>query len=78
MGGSKLLDRLDNLMLVCAVYNGQMESDSAVAKQARLWGHKLASWQPFETTVVDVADGVVYQLDEHGEKIATDVDLTPF
>jgi len=78
MGGSKMLDRLDNLMLVCAVYNGLMESDVEVAKQARHWGHKLASWQPFETTVVDVVDGVVYQLDEHGEKFATDVDLTPF
>ncbi len=78
MGGSQILDRLDNLMLVCAVYNGQMESDSMVAARAREWGHKLASWQAFETTVTDVADGVMYQLDADGEKHVAGIDLTPF
>ncbi len=28
MGGSKLLDTVDNLMMVCSRYNGEMESTS--------------------------------------------------
>lgn len=78
MGGSKMLDRLDNLMMVCAWYNGEMESNSRVASEARSDGHKLQSWQPFETTVLDRADGLVYVLDVDGEKTVTGVDLTPF
>jgi len=78
MGGSKNRDRLDNLILVCALYNGLMESDSGVASQARVDGHKLQSWQPYETTVVDRADGLMYWLDPLGGKHVTGVDLTPF
>jgi hypothetical protein len=78
MGGSKNRDRLDNLILVCALYNGLMESDSGVASQARVDGHKLQSWQPYETTVVDRADGLMYWLDPLGGKHVTGADLTPF
>ena len=57
MGGSKLLDTPDNLMMVCAFYNGDMESVSASAQQARAWGHKLAVWERTERPVFDVAGG---------------------
>jgi hypothetical protein len=57
MGGSKLLDTPDNLMLVCAFFNGDMESVSASAQQARAWGHKLAVWERTERPVYDVAGG---------------------
>lgn len=68
MGGSKTLDRLDNLIRVCSVYNGLMESDSATATQARDYGHKLGSWDDFNTPVFDNTDWVWYQLDEKGGK----------
>jgi 5-methylcytosine-specific restriction endonuclease McrA len=57
MGGSKLLDTPDNLMMVCARYNGAMESDLDVARAARAWGHKLAVWDRTERAVFDVAGG---------------------
>ena len=72
MGGSKLLDRLDNLMLVCASYNGLMESDSATANQARDYGHKLASWDDFSTPVFDIGTSLWYQLDERGGREVCD------
>lgn len=69
MGGSKLLDVYSNLMLVCAVYNGLMESDSKVAEKARGFGHKLRSWEGTEKAVFDVSNGVWYELLDDGQKI---------
>jgi len=53
MGGSKLLDTVDNLMMVCSRYNGEMESTSKVARDARGWGHKLPVWESPEHPVFD-------------------------
>jgi len=69
MGGSKQLDRLDNLLLICAGYNGLMESSAAVADNAREYGHKLDSWQSLDEPVYDECDGEWYVLTEAGEKI---------
>jgi hypothetical protein len=60
MGGSKLLDTLDNLMMVCAIYNGAMESDLRVAQQARAWNHKLPIWEKENLPVFDRAGGWWY------------------
>jgi hypothetical protein len=68
MGGSKLLDGLDNLMMVCSVYNGLMESDAAVASAARDYGHKLNSWSDFATPVFDLTNQTWYRLDNKGNK----------
>ena len=57
MGGSKLLDTPDNLMMVCALYNGMMESDILTARNARGWGHKLAVWEDTARPVFDVVGG---------------------
>jgi hypothetical protein len=72
MGGSKLLDRFDNLMLVCAEYNGMMESDADTARQARDYGHKLGSWDDFSSPVFDIVDSVWYELDNKGGKGVTE------
>jgi len=53
MGGSKLLDNADNLMMICARYNGAMESDATVGARARGWGHKLSVWQSPAMPVFD-------------------------
>ncbi len=55
LGGSKSerLNSLSNLLMVCAFYNGEMESTSEVAIAARGWGHKLPSWGDTNTPVFD-------------------------
>lgn len=72
MGGSKLLDRYDNLMLVCAEYNGMMESDAETARMARDHGHKLGSWDDFSSPVFDIVDSLWYELDNKGGKGVTE------
>ena len=71
MGGSKLLDTLDNLMMVCAIYNGAMESDPRVASQARAWNHKLPVWEKENLPVFDRAGGWWY-LQPDGTKKRSD------
>jgi hypothetical protein len=71
MGGSKLLDTFDNLMMVCAIYNGAMESDSRVAAQARTWNHKMPLWEKQNLPVFDIGGGWWY-LHEDGTKTQAD------
>lgn len=68
MGGSKLLDRYDNLILVCAAYNYAMESDPKVQKQALEYGHKIHQWDDFSKPVFDIPSGIWYQLDTQGKR----------
>lgn len=68
MGGSKQLDRLDNILMICAEYNGLMESDLTTANRARDYGHKLQSWQEFTESVFDTINGAWYRLDDKGLK----------
>lgn len=68
MGGSKLLDRMDNLLMVCAEYNGAMESNADVAAEAREFGHKLSSWSEFSNPVFDTHNLIWYVLDIQGGK----------
>jgi hypothetical protein len=72
MGGSKLLDTPDNLMMVCAVYNGLMESDILTARNARGWGHKLAVWEDTGRPVFDVVGGWWFLLPD-GSRVRVEV-----
>lgn len=72
MGGSKLLDTPDNLMMVCAVWNGLMESNAKDASTARGWGHKLAVWDSTDRLVF-YRGGGWWQLLADGSKISVDV-----
>ena len=70
MGGSKERDTLANVILVCARYNGLMESDSWWAARAREQGHKLLSWQkPDLVPVFDVSSQEWYLLDDLGNRV---------
>ena len=69
MGGSKVLDRVDNIMMVCGLYNGGMESDPRLASAARAWGHKLAQWEDFDKPVFDGVEFRWYVLTASGEKV---------
>jgi len=68
MGGSKLLDIPENLMMVCGQYNGDMESDAWVAIAARALGHKLRSWESHSLPVFDVVTQLWYVLKTNGTK----------
>ena len=72
MGGSKLLDRADNLMVLCSAMNGLIESNSAAANQARDFGWKLSSWEDFTRPVFNANELKWYQLDINGGKQEVD------
>lgn len=71
MGGSKLLDKLSNLILVCSAYNGAMEADATIASQARDFGHKLGQWDNFDTPVFDKVSRRWFMITDNGDKIET-------
>ena len=60
MGGSKLLDTVDNLAMMCARWNGDMESSVTAARQARAWNHKQAVWAREHLPLFDVQGGWWY------------------
>lgn len=65
MGGSKVRDVPSNIIVLCAVMNGLIESDAAVAGRAREYGWKLTSGQkPAQTPFYDVLTGVWWLLDD--------------
>ena len=68
MGGSRSLDIIANLILVCSQWNGQMESDWQTANQARVWKHKLRDTDSFFEPIFDRASGVWFELDSDGTK----------
>ncbi len=68
IGGSRVLDGLQNLIMVCAAYNGAMESDADVARLAREYGHKLSKFMSPSQPLFDVWARKWYVLDEKGDK----------
>jgi hypothetical protein len=68
MGSSKVLDTLQNVILVCSRYNGDMESDANIANQARDLGHKLSKFASPSAPVFDIVTRAWYVLDEKGNK----------
>lgn len=71
-GGSKVLDTLQNVILLCSAYNGAMESDAAIANQARDLGHKLSKFASPTAPVFDNWGKRWYFLDEKGNKHETE------
>jgi hypothetical protein len=64
MGGSKLLDRSSNLVVLCSRLNFLIESDPYWMKLGKLYGWKLERWQiPEETPVFDIRSGIWQLLD---------------
>jgi hypothetical protein len=72
MGGSKAMDRFDNFLRVCPELNFAMESDPAMATEARDMGWKLGKWDGFDTPYFDRVQMKWYLLTEVGEKKETD------
>ena len=72
IGGSKLLDGFQNLIVVCAAYNYAMEADADVARDAREFGHKLQSWRDITDPVFDQSELTWYKLTEDGDRVKTE------
>ena len=72
MGGLKVADNLQNVILVCSEYNGLMESDANVANQARDLGHKLSKFLAPSEPVFDNFSKRWYYLDTKGGKVQTE------
>lgn len=72
MGGSKILDRPDNLLMICAAWNVLIESNAEAANQARDWGHKLSSWDGFDRPVFDKTQMKWFCINEKGDKTVTE------
>lgn len=71
-GGSKVLDTLQNVILVCARFNGEMESDANVANWARDLGMKLSRYSSPAEPVFDNYAKVWFRLDAKGGKEETE------
>lgn len=65
MGGSKLRDTPSNLVVLCSLFNGLIESDAVAAALAQRFGWKLSSWDnPLEVPVFDSLKGEWRLLDD--------------
>ena len=65
MGGSKTRDTPSNIIVLCSVLNGLLESDAFWARKARDWGWKLGSGQdPTREPIWHEVEGVWYWLDD--------------
>jgi hypothetical protein len=64
MGGSRVLDRPANVLVMCSRQNGLIESDPKQAEVARLYGWKLSRWQePESEPFYDLSTGAWYRID---------------
>ena len=69
MGGSRKRNHPANIVVLCSLVNGLIESDAEWATKARTFGWKLASWDdPFWVPVFDVMSGRWWLLDNEFER----------
>jgi hypothetical protein len=81
MGGSKKRDHPANIVVLCSLVNGLIESDAQWATKARTFGWKLSPWDdPTFVPVYEAMWGVWWLLDdEFGRTRAVNVpDDRPF
>lgn len=72
MGGSKALDRPANIIVLCAEWNGLIESDAHFAALARDYGWKLHRWQtPEAEPIYDRATSEWFLLDNEFNRSIT-------
>lgn len=70
IGGSKVLDRPANIIVLCSAVNGLIESNADIAAQARVYGWKLQRWQvPEDVPVFDRVTGEWFTLDNDFHRV---------
>ena len=68
-GASRLADRSSNLVVLCSVVNGLIESDPKWRSQALEFGWKLERWQQSdECEIYDQRTEIWYLLDDDWQK----------
>lgn len=75
MGGSKTKHRMSNLVWLCSLINGLIESDAGLAEEARRRGIKVPFWDATTSVPVLYADGRMFYLDDDGGR--DEMDTTP-
>lgn len=75
MGGSKLKHRLSNVVWLCSLQNGLIESDADEAAEARRRGIKISQHDDPRMIPVEYPDGK-YWITDDGPRIW--IDPTPF
>jgi hypothetical protein len=66
MGGSKTRDRPSNIVVMCSIMNGLIESSGSLAEQSKWFGWKLESWEdPLEAPIYDVMSAKWYLFDDN-------------
>jgi hypothetical protein len=66
MGGSKARHEPSNIIVMCSLVNGLMESDPIIATMAREFGWKLESWQnPVEVPVFHVTESKWFKIEKY-------------
>jgi hypothetical protein len=72
MGGSRVLDRPANVLVMCSWMNGLIESDPKLAEVAREYGWKLSRWQvPEDEPFFDLATGQWNLIDNIYNRVIT-------
>lgn len=66
MGGSRVKNRLSNGVAMCSLVNGLIESDAALAEEARRRGIKISLHADPAMIPVEYADGVLRWIDDDG------------
>lgn len=70
MGGSKVLDTPENIIVLCSLINGLLESDAGIARRARDVGWKLvAGDDPAEVAVWYPREQAWYKLDKDYRRV---------
>lgn len=75
MGGSKDRDTPSNIVVLCSVLNGLLESDPHWARKARDWGWKLTAGQDPTTTPVWIpVEGAWFTFDDNYKRYIGGID----
>ncbi len=73
MGGSKHRDQPSNLVVLCSLFNGLIESDAQSAALAKQYGWKLQQWQDAgKEPVYDRVSGLWFYLDDNFRRIVVE------
>ena len=75
MGGSKLMDGPENLIVMCAWANGRLESHAAFADLGRIYGWKIRRSDDPTTIPVLYPDGDHYALTTRGTRIKENINV---
>lgn len=78
MGGSKSKHRLSNVVWLDSLTNGLIESDPAMAAEARSRGIKISQHDDPRHVPVAYPDGVFWLTDDGRRELVGDPELTPF